>query len=150
MADAKCFLKNTAIVHSSQQKAFLNYFLELNLYSFVLKKQRIGISKNFFPEILFQIFYRHRGDFYYDNTWTRFKILKQRTGILLLRLFSRVFRTDAEFRLLTKIDFNAMDLVRLCKHFCQKIANLWLIRWPPKFSAICIRVSLTVWARSGD
>ena len=47
-------------------------FLELNLYSFVLKKQRIGISKNFFPEILFRIFYRHRGDFYYDNTWTRF------------------------------------------------------------------------------
>ena len=41
----------------------------------------------------------------------------------------RVIRTITKLRLLTKIDFNLMHLVSLCKKKLAKIANWWLM--PP-------------------
>ena len=49
------------------------------------------------------------------------------------RINIRGIRTITKFRLLTKIDFNVMHLIDLCKIFLAKIANSWLKR-PPKLS----------------
>ena len=46
----------------------------------------------------------------------------------------RSFRTDSKLRLLTKIDFNVMNLVTLCKKFAEN-CNSWLTGHP-KFSTI--------------
>ena len=55
--------------------------------------------------------------------------------LIIICLMIRGIRTIAKFRLLTKIDFNVMHLVILCKFFLAKIANSWLKR-PPKFTTI--------------
>ena len=50
--------------------------------------------------------------------YSRLNYFKQ---ITLLWLFSRGICTIAKFRLLTKIDFNVMHLIDLCKFFWQKL-----------------------------
>ena len=63
-------------------------------------------------------------NFYLIN-WSIFGVFEVYLHVKMLTfcnvIIIRAFRTDTKLRLLTKIDFNVMHLVSLCKFFWQKL-----------------------------